>query len=175
MDESEKIYCFTLLFFESERYNKNFPDAREIIIRILENFSIIFEQKYFFSNGYKILKIKNPIEKVDYPTIHSRFNERWKYWFYRWDIYNVKIFDQNLLMILSESKESISNLKNYKTIRDLVYQNLELLVLTLAKLIDFPDILKVDEKELLKRAIKYVNAIKNKLQDRIIILKGVVK
>ena len=174
MDDSQKIYCLSLLFFESEIYNKNFPDAREITIRILENFGIIFEQKYYFSNGYIILKIRNPIEEVDYPAIHPTLNERWGYWFYRWNNYNEKIFYQNILNNLVEIKESIPNLERYRTYIDLVYLDLVLLTINLKKLIDSPDLMKEDKKEELKTAIKCLNKVKNDIQGKKIILKRLI-
>ena len=174
MDDSQKIYCFTLLFFESEINNKNFPEAREIIIRILEHFGIIFEQKYYFSNGSRILKIRNPIEEADYPAIHPTLSERWVYWFYLWNNYNKKIFYQNILNILVEIKESIPNLEKYRTYKDLVYLDLVLLTINLKKLINFPDLMKEDKKEELKTAIKCLNKVKNDIQGKKIILKRLI-
>jgi len=177
LDDSQKIYCFTLLFFESEIYNKNFPNAKEIIIRILENLGIIFDQKYYFSNGYIILKIRNPLEEVDYPAIHpilSILSERWYYWFYRWNSYIEKIFYLNILNNLVEIKEAIPNLERYRAYRDLVFLDLGLLTEKLKKLIDFPDLIKEDKKRVLIRAIKCLNRVIDDIQGKKIILKRLI-
>ncbi len=165
LDKSQKICFLIYLYFEADVNNLNICGARDIIIEILETYGIEFEDKYFFSNGYSILKIRNYNEKINYLNIGFTLPERWNYWFYRWNEYNKELLYQNIINILAEIKDSLASFE-YKTYRDLVYIDIELLTKEIEKIINFTNLLKDNKKNRLKSSVKSLNSAKNDIKGK---------
>ena len=163
LDDSQKIYYFTYLFLKAEVNELNFLQARDKIVQNLDNYNINFEDKFFFSNGYKILKIYNFEENTNYLTFNTFLPERWNYWLNRWEEYHKELFYQNIISIFSEILNSISQFI-FKTNRKLIDIDIKLLTAKLKEIIGFTDLLKTDKMEVLKTAIKYLNCIRNNLK-----------
>ncbi|MBD3216342.1 MAG: hypothetical protein GF311_27255, partial [Candidatus Lokiarchaeota archaeon] len=175
LDDSQKIFCLSLLFFETEVNNKNFPDAKEKIIKILENFGIAFELKYYFSNGYRILKIKNPLEEEETVTNLPFLSVRWYYWFQQWKDRDKNVIYNNVLDYLNKINQSIPNFEKFKTSRELAYTNIGLLVNYLQKLVTFPDILNRDKKKEMITTIKCLNKVRNDVLENQKILRKLIQ
>ena len=164
LDDSQKIYYFAYLFLKAEVNELNYLQARDKIVQILNGFGINFEDKYFFSNGYMILKINNFEENINYSTLDTLIPERWNYWLNKWEIYNNELFYHNILSIFGEMINSISQFA-FKTNRKLIDIDIKLLTVELKKIIGFKDLLKADKMEELKKAIKDFNSFRNDLKN----------
>lgn len=173
LDSSQKIYYLTYLFLKSEVNELNFLRARDGIIKILENYNINFEDKFFFSNGYKILKFKNSEEQICHLITKNSLPERWNYWLHRWEVYREEFLYQNILNIFTEIIDSITHLK-FLTYKELINIDLNLLTTELKKITNFTDLLKVDKIEELKSTIKKLNSVKNDIKKNQKILQQVI-
>lgn len=140
---------------------------------ILENFEIKFEDEYFFSNGYKILKINDPHEEINYSEIHLTISERWDYWLNRWNDYKEDLFSQNILKIIKEMKSSIFNIKFSINVK-LLNININILANQLTKIINQPNFLTGENKSELKLAIKCLNSVRNDIKRNLKILNSLI-